>query len=87
LSSSDDRDREIAIRQIRHSRDRSRVEDIVKAIDLETDDYLKLEMAETLLELGDKRGMPVIIDVMEHAQADAAREEARAAAKRHGSKP
>lgn len=77
LSSHDDHERQNAIRDIRRSHDKSRVKDLIKAISIETDDYLKIEMAQTLLELGDKRGMAVLTDVMKHGETEQAREEAK----------
>ena len=76
LADPDDSVRERALRCLRalaapESRDR-----ILAAASKEEDEYIKVEMAEALLELGDPRGFGPMIEVIENGEAAQARRDA-----------
>ena len=76
LADADDSVRERVLRCLRalgaaESRDR-----ILAAAAKEEDEYIKVEMAEALLELDDPRGFGPMIDVIEHGEAAQARRDA-----------
>ncbi len=68
--------REEALRAVRHLNLPESAEPLAKAVQKEKDPYLKVEMAEALLELGDKRGIPVLIDMMDPGQMVQVRKDA-----------
>jgi len=68
--------REEALRVTRDLNDPRSKEALLSVIGLEQDEYLKVEMAEALLELGEKSAIIALIDVMDLADAEQARKDA-----------
>jgi zinc/manganese transport system permease protein len=64
LSDADDTLKEKALRCLREWGGTGSREALFAAAGRETDEYMKVEMAEALLELGDIRGAPLLIDVI-----------------------
>jgi ABC 3 transport family/HEAT repeats len=76
LRSSYDAVREEAVKALRTLGSPKSVEPILAAAQAEEDEYIRVEMAEALLEFGDARGIPILLDVMERADARQARRDA-----------
>lgn len=76
LDDEDDLVREAALRCVRALGDASCGPALLAALAVEPDEYLAVEMAEGLLELGEPRGLPALIDVMDHGEAEQARRDA-----------
>ena len=51
-------------------------ERILRVASSEEDDYLKVELAEAVLEFGDVRGIPILLRVMDTGEAEQARRDA-----------
>jgi zinc/manganese transport system permease protein len=76
LRAPDDVVREEALKTVRAlARDESRGA-ILDAAQHEEDDDLRVELAESLLELGDQRGLPILLDVMHRGATQQARKDA-----------
>ncbi|MBI5362471.1 MAG: metal ABC transporter permease [Planctomycetes bacterium] len=76
LADADDSVRDKALRCVRDLASKDSVPVLLAVAAKEEDEYLKVEFAETLLELGDARGLPVLLDVMETGEAAQARRDA-----------
>ncbi len=76
LSDPDDTLRERALQCLRTLADPSSKEPLLAAASKEQDEYLQVELAEVLIELGDARGIPILFDVMEKGEARQARKDA-----------
>ena len=76
LSDPDDAVREKAQRCVRDIGSGDSVPALVAAAAKEPDDYLKVELGETLLELGELAGVPPILDVLVNGDATEARKDA-----------
>jgi HEAT repeat protein len=76
LLDRDDSVSERALRCIRALGQRQSADPIFDAAGKEDDEYLRVEMAEALLELGDLRGVPILIDVIGKGEAAQARRDA-----------
>ncbi len=76
LEDGDDVVRENALKCVRRLHRKESVEPLIKAAKTEEDEYLKVELAETALELGDARGIPLLLEVMEHGKAQQSRKDA-----------
>ncbi|MFQ5511218.1 MAG: iron chelate uptake ABC transporter family permease subunit [Candidatus Krumholzibacteriia bacterium] len=72
----DDLVRESALECVKALGDRSSTGPLLKAVAVETDEYLKVEMAEELLELGEAKGIPVLIDLMDSSPTPRVRKDA-----------
>ena len=76
LSDPDDVVREHALKCVRGLGSATSVEALLQAASTEEDEYLKVELAEAVIELGDARGIPILFDVMESGAARQARKDA-----------
>ena len=76
LLDRDDSVAERALRCIRALGAKQSADPIFAAAGKEEDEYLRVEMAEALLELGDLRGAPILIDVITKGEAAQARRDA-----------
>jgi zinc/manganese transport system permease protein len=76
LADPDDAVREGVLKCVRTLGDKASVEPLLAAAEHEEDEYLRVELAEAVLELGDARGIPILIDVMEKGEARQARKDA-----------
>jgi zinc/manganese transport system permease protein len=76
LADSDDMVKERALRCLREWGGNANREALFAAAGREDDEYMKVEMAEALLELGDVRGAPLLIDVIASGDAAQARRDA-----------
>jgi HEAT repeat protein len=76
LSDPDDAIRERALATVRELASPASVEPLLQAAGAEQDEYLRVELAEAVIELGDKRGVPILLDVMEQGEARQARKDA-----------
>ncbi len=76
LSDRDDAVRERALKCVRALGSPASVGPLLQAAALEEDEYLKVELAEAVIELGDARGIPILLDVMESGGARQARKDA-----------
>jgi zinc/manganese transport system permease protein len=76
LTDPDDVVRESALKCVRRLARKESVEPLLAAAKVEEDEYLKVEFAEAALELGDARGIPLLLDVMERGNAQQARKDA-----------
>jgi zinc/manganese transport system permease protein len=76
LSDPDDAVQEKALRCVREWGGKDSANAIAAAAARVDDDYMKVEMAEALLELGDIRGAPILIDVIATGDAVQARRDA-----------
>jgi len=76
LTDPDDGVRERALRCVRTLGSRRSIEPVLAAAAAEEDEYLVVELAEALLELGDVRGVPLLIDVLASGEAAQARRDA-----------
>ncbi len=76
LRDPDDAIRERALATVRELASPASVEPLLQAADAEQDEYLRVELAEAVIELGDKRGVPILLDVMEQGEARQARKDA-----------
>jgi hypothetical protein len=76
LLDKDDSIAERSLRVVRALGDPRSADVIANAARKEDDDYLRVEMAEALLELGDARGLPLLVDVICGDGANQARREA-----------
>ena len=76
LTDPDDIVRESALRCVRSMENNSSVKPLLEAIGVEDDEYLEVEMAEALLELGDPRGIPILIALMDDSELRAVRKDA-----------
>ena len=76
LSDEDDNVRESAIQAVRELGDRESADAVFSAASGEEDEYLRVELAETLLEFGDTRGIPILLALMESGEARGARRDA-----------
>ncbi|MEE9270675.1 MAG: iron chelate uptake ABC transporter family permease subunit [Candidatus Krumholzibacteria bacterium] len=76
LVDPDDIVREAALRCVKAIGDRSSVAPLLAAVESEDDEYLKVEMAEELLELGEPGGIPILIGLMDEAGTSRVRKDA-----------
>jgi hypothetical protein len=76
LSDPDDTVREAALECVRTLGDPASIEPLLAAASGEEDEFLKVELAEAAIELGDPRGIPVLLDVMESGSARQAQKDA-----------
>jgi len=76
LADPDDAVREKALRCVRDIASKESVPALVAAAGTEQDDYLKVEIGETLLELGQLTGVPPILLVLKSGEAAEARKDA-----------
>ncbi|HUR29172.1 MAG TPA: iron chelate uptake ABC transporter family permease subunit, partial [Planctomycetota bacterium] len=76
LRDPDDVVRESAVKCLRRLARKESVEPLLAAAGVEEDEYLKVELAESVLELGDARGIPHLLDVMDQGDAAQARKDA-----------
>jgi zinc/manganese transport system permease protein len=76
LSDADDVVQEKAVRCVREWGGQDSANALFAAASRESDEYMKVEMAEALLELGDVRGAPLLIDVIATGEAVQARRDA-----------
>jgi len=76
LRAPDDVLREAALKTVRRLARAESVEPVLGAAAGEADEYLKVEMAETALELGDPRGVWPLLEVMAEGEAAQARRDA-----------
>jgi zinc/manganese transport system permease protein len=76
LSDADDVVQEKAVRCVRDWGGQDSTNALFAAASRESDEYMKVEMAEALLELGDIRGAPLLIDVIATGEAVQARRDA-----------
>ena len=76
LRDPDDHVRETAVRVVRTLGNPKSAESLLAAAAGEEDEYLKAELGEALLELGDARGFGFLLDVMEKGEAEQARKDA-----------
>jgi len=76
LSDPDDAVREGALKCVRTLADRASIEPLLKVASTEEDEYLRVELAEAVIELGDARGIPILLEVMEKGEARQARKDA-----------
>lgn len=76
LGDPNDTLREKALGTLRTLGSPSSREPLFDAASKEPDEYLRVELAECLLELGDPRGIPVLLDVIETGEAMRARKDA-----------
>ncbi len=76
LQDPDDTVRERALKCARELARPESVEPLLQAAASEQDEYLKVELAEAVIELGDDRGIPILFDVMESGEARQARKDA-----------
>lgn len=77
LTSTDDKKRELAASVIASLGDKSAIPALSSAIHKEQDVYIKIEMAEALLTLGDKQGLMVLAAILESTSAEFARDDAK----------
>lgn len=76
LRDPDDVLREEAVLTLRWLERADSVEPLLAAAEVELDDHLRVEMAEAILELGDPRGVPILIEAMELSEARQTRRDA-----------
>ena len=76
LADPDDAIRERALKCVRALADPSSAEPLLRAAAKEPDEYLRVELGEALIELGDRRGVPILLDVMASGEARQARKDA-----------
>jgi zinc/manganese transport system permease protein len=76
LSDPDDAVREGALKCVRALARPESVEPLLAAAKSEEDEYLRVELAETVIELGDERGIPILLGVMESGTVRQARKDA-----------
>ena len=76
LRSDDDLLREEAIKTVRRLARPESAQPLAAAAAQEKDEYLRVELGEALLELGDPSGVPVLLDVMASGEAREARRDA-----------
>jgi len=76
LVDPDDHVRESALRSVRHFRSPASAEPLARALASEKDAYLRVDLAHALLELGDRRGLSPLLDVMDTGTASQMRKEA-----------
>lgn len=68
--------REYSLRVLRNHSETSALPYLWNAVRLEKDDYLKVEMAESLLELGDVRVLPILIEIINNGETEMVKKEA-----------
>lgn len=76
LLDANDEIRELAIRGIRQLPMPASLTVLHAAIEKEHDDYLRVELAETLLELGERRGLGLLIEMMDEGETEQVRKDA-----------
>jgi len=76
LRDPDDTVREAALKCLRELEDPSNAAALFDAAGAEEDEYLRVELAEALIELGDERGVSILLGVMESGDARQARKDA-----------
>ena len=76
LLDADDVIREQALHCIRRLARPESIEPMFRAAGSEQDEYIRVELAEGLLELGDARGIPLLLDIMDRGGAVQARRDA-----------
>jgi HEAT repeat protein len=76
LSDANDTIRETAARSLKLIGDAQSAAALVQAAEEEEDEYIRVEIGETLLELADPRGIPILIDVMDHGEVPNVRKHA-----------
>jgi zinc/manganese transport system permease protein len=76
LRDADDHVRETAVKVVREFGDPKGAAALLAAARSEEDEYLKVEMGEAALELGDPGGFSVLLDVMDQGEAEQARKDA-----------
>ncbi|MCZ6670292.1 MAG: metal ABC transporter permease [Acidobacteria bacterium] len=75
LEDGDDRVREAAARSLRDLGRPESTSALIQAAGRETDDYIRMEIAETILELGNRKGIPILLNIMANAEISQARKE------------
>jgi hypothetical protein len=76
LSDPDDTVRDRALACVRALDSPASIEPLLLAAAGEPDEYLRVELAEAVIELGDERGIPILLEVMESGAARQARKDA-----------
>jgi hypothetical protein len=76
LRDPDDHVRETTVRVVRGFDEARSVAPLLAAAASEEDEYLKVELGEAILELGDPRGFEPLLEVMDHGEAEEARKDA-----------
>ncbi len=76
LADPDDAVRERALKCVRSINSQESLEPLLAAATAEPDEYLRVELAEAVIELGDARGIPILLDVMESGTVRQARKDA-----------
>jgi zinc/manganese transport system permease protein len=76
LSDVDDGVREAAVRAVRSLHEPASIEPLLAAALAESDDYLKTEMAEAIVELGDERGVAILVAIADDSPLGQVRKEA-----------
>jgi zinc/manganese transport system permease protein len=76
MTDPDDTVREAAIRCLAEIGDEKIVESLVEIAEEEVDPYLKIEIAELIVDLGEESGLGFFMDVMDDAETSQARKEA-----------
>lgn len=76
LSDPDDAVRDRALQCVRALEDARSIEPLLRAAGTEADEYLRVELAEAVIELGDERGIPILLGVMESGSVRQARKDA-----------
>lgn len=76
LGDEDDHVRESALRAIRHFRSDTSLAPLMAALQSETDEYLVVDIAHALIEVGDARGLPALVRSMDTCTIPQVRKEA-----------
>jgi len=76
LSDPDDTLRDRALACVRALDSPASIEPLLRAAAREPDEYLRVELAEAVIELGDERGIPILLGVMESGAVRQARKDA-----------
>lgn len=76
LGDADEHVRETALQYLRNRRDPSSIEPLMQALEGEEDEYLQVEMAHALLEVGDLRGVGFLLDLMDRGSVPQVRKDA-----------
>ena len=76
LSDPDDLVREEVLRSLRSLESEFSIGPLLARLAVEEDEFLKVEMAECVLELGDPRGIPALLDIMDEGEVSQVRKDA-----------
>lgn len=76
LADPDDAVRERALQCVRSLESPASIEPLLKAAAAEPDEYLRVELAEAVIELGDERGIPILLEIMATGTVRQARKDA-----------